>query len=293
MPFNFEIPQKKLGLIAGGGTLPYQVIKHCLEIGRPFFVIGLEGQALPNLMDQNIPHIWCRLGALGLMVETLKYEKVEDVVLIGSVKRPSFLDLRPDFYTTKLLVRLGTKAWGDDALLSFLIKELEAQGFSVCGIDDILPKDDLLLPPGLLGVHRPSEDMWKDIRRGLDIVRLLGEADVGQAVILDQGLCLGVEAIEGTDALIKRCADLRSDRLMFKGPSGILIKMSKPGQELRADLPTLGLNTLKNLKTFGFKGVVGEAHKTLLVNREDCLAFADANDLFVLGIEAVTKGEYL
>lgn len=291
MSLNPEVQKQKLGLIAGGGHHPYQVIKHCLKIGRPFFVVGLEGQALPDLMDENIPHIWCRLGALGKMIETLKHEKVEDVVLIGSVKRPSFLDLRPDFYTAKLLARLSTKVLGDDALLSFLIKELEVQGFCVSGIGEVLSSQDLFLPLGPLGSHVPLEDMWKDIHHGIDIARLLGAVDVGQSIIMDQGLCLGVEAIEGTDALIKRCAGIRQERLLSQDPSGMLIKMCKPGQETRVDLPTIGLQTLENLKSAGFKGVVAEAHKTLLVDRDACRAFADKNNLFVIGVHSVIQGK--
>lgn len=291
MQLKHKSSKRKLGIIAGGGDLPLQAIRHCEKTERPFFVIALEGQALGSLVDQTIPHMWCRLGAVGKMMDTLKHEKVEDIVLIGSVKRPSFLDLRPDLYAAKLLARLGTKTLGDNDLLSFLVKEIESQGFCVQGIEDILPKEALLLPEGSLGINRPAENMWRDIHKGIEIARLLGTADVGQSVIMADGLCLGVEALEGTDALIKRCSILHKERVTSQEEGGVLIKLCKPDQELRVDLPTVGLTTLKNIKTAGFKGIIAEAQKTLLVDAEACRLFADKNDLFVFGIKSITQGK--
>ena len=275
----------KLGLIAGGGDLPFQVIEHCLKIGRPLFVIGIEGQSSPDLFQEKIPHVWCRLGALGKMMKAFRSENVQDVVLIGSIKRPSFLDLRPDFYGAKLVARLGIKALGDDALLSFLVKEIENQGFSVKGIEEVLPAESILLPKGTLGKRGVPSDLLEDMNFGIEVARLLGKADVGQAVIVDQGIVLGVEASEGTDALIKRCGDLKKERPRSSKASGLLVKLCKPQQEGKVDLPTLGLRTLENLRDHGFLGVVAEAHKTLLIHQKACQKFADKEGLFIFGWE--------
>lgn len=276
----------KLGLIAGGGDLPFQVIMHCLKIGRPLFGIGIEGHTDPLLFSQNISHIWCRLGALGKMMEALRQAEVKDIVLIGSIKRPSFFEIRPDFYTAKLLARLGTRSLGDDALLSFLIQELESEGFSVKGIEDILPFQDVLLKAGPLGKIPFPEEFLEERERGINAARLLGQADVGQSLIIDQGLILGVEGIEGTDSLIKRCGILKKERFSFSKRSGFLVKFSKPQQEDRVDLPTLGPQTLEALDHAGFLGVVGEAHKTLLIHQKKCQKIADEKGLFVVGWEA-------
>ncbi|MBS0185434.1 MAG: UDP-2,3-diacylglucosamine diphosphatase LpxI [Proteobacteria bacterium] len=275
----------KLGLIAGGGDLPLQVIEQCLKIGRPIFGIGFEGQTASDLFQGKIPHFWCRLGALGKMLQALRSENVQEVVLIGSIQRPSFKELRPDFYTAKLMTRLGMKALGDDALLSFLVQELENEGFSVKRIEEILPAENILLPRGPLGKNTIPSFLLEDMALGIKVARLLGSADVGQSVIIDQGLVLGVEAIEGTDALIKRCGDLKKERFERGMPSGLLVKLCKPQQDEKVDLPTLGLKTLENLRAQGFLGVVAEASKTLLIHQKVCQEFADKAGLFVFGWE--------
>ncbi len=279
----------KLGLIAGGGDLPLQVIAHCLKIGRPIFGIGIEGQSAPDLFEGKIPHVWCRLGALGKMVKTLLAEDVRDIVLIGAIKRPSFRELRPDFYGAKLVARLGIKALGDDALLSFLVRELESHGFSVKGIEEVLPAENILLQKGPLGKREVPDFLLEDMKLGIKVARLLGRADVGQSVIIDQGLVLGVEAIEGTDALIERCGKLKKERFQSLKPSGLLVKLCKPQQEGKVDLPTLGLKTLENLLATGFLGVVAEAEKTLLIDQKACQKFVDKEGLFVFGWEEKNK----
>jgi hypothetical protein len=158
-----------------------------------------------------------------------------------------------------------------------LIAEIESEGLHVVGADDIL--HDLLVAEGVLGRHRPDDLAASDIARGLEVARALGAVDVGQAVVVQQGIVLGVEAIEGTDALIARAANLRRE-----GPGGVLVKIKKPGQERRADLPTIGLSTVTAAVDAGLRGIAIEAGATLLIGRERLVAAADTAGLFVTAL---------
>jgi DUF1009 family protein len=176
-----------------------------------------------------------------------------------------------------VIAKLGKAALGDDKLLSVLIAEIESEGFNVVGADDIL--HDLLVAEGVLGRHRPDDIAQSDIARGVEVARALGAVDVGQAVVVQQGIVLGVEAIEGTDALIARAAAVRRE-----GPGGVLVKIKKPGQERRADLPTIGRSTVDAAAGAGLRGIAVEAGATLVIGRETLVAAADAAGIFVAAI---------
>jgi DUF1009 family protein len=176
----------------------------------------------------------------------------------------------------RLLPRV-IKAGGDDAALKVIIAELETEGFEVVGADDIL--SDLLAPPGVIGIMLPDHEQTVDIDRGIDAAMALGRADVGQAVVVQQGVVLGVEAAEGTDALIARCGTLRMD-----GRGGVLVKLKKPGQERRADLPTIGPATISAISDAGLSGLAVEAGGTLVLGLKQVAEKADERGVFVYGI---------
>ncbi|MBT4880537.1 MAG: UDP-2,3-diacylglucosamine diphosphatase LpxI [Alphaproteobacteria bacterium] len=269
----------KLGLIAGNGELPRQVVECCQKKGRELFVIALEGQADSCLFDQySVAHTWKRIGALGASLKALKEAAVEEVIMVGNVRRPSWKELRPDFFASKLLTTKGLKNFGDDALLKLVIREVEKKGFKVVGVQDVLK--DILMPASTLGPSEPDAEALQDIERGVQILEALGQSDVGQAVVIQQGLVLGIEAIEGTQNLIKRCAEYKR-----AGPGGILVKLSKSGQENRVDLPTLGPDTIKQAAQSGLRGIAVEAGKTLIVNREQVEILLESQGLFLVGID--------
>jgi UDP-2,3-diacylglucosamine hydrolase len=185
--------------------------------------------------------------------------------------------LRPDWRAAKLFARVGYRAVGDDGLLSAVVDELEREGFRVVGADQLL--DRAVVPEGRLGEISPDSGAKADIERGLTIARTLGALDIGQAVIVQQGFVLGVEAIEGTDELLRRCAALRRD-----GPGGVLVKIEKPGQERRADRPTIGLRTVLLAAETGLRGIAIEAHSTIVLDRDEVVRAADRAGLFVVGV---------
>jgi DUF1009 family protein len=266
----------KLGILAGAGELPARLVEACRGEGRAFFVIAFEGEADPAPLA-GVPHAWVRLGAAGTAFKHLREEGVEELVLAGGIRRPTLAALRPDWRAAAFFAKAGYRALGDDGLLSAIVKELEAEGFRVVGPESVLPSS--LLPKGKIGRHVPDADADADIARGLEVARAMGALDIGQAAVVQQGLVLGVEAIEGTDALLARCAALRRE-----GPGGVLVKTAKPGQERRADLPTIGVHTVKGAAKAGLRGIAGEAGATLVVDLDGVRREADAAGLFVVGI---------
>jgi UDP-2,3-diacylglucosamine hydrolase len=267
-----------LGIIAGGGMMPLRIAAAARAAGREVFLLGLEGFVQPALLSPY-PHAVARIGAAGRILSLLRAHHVRDLVLIGTVRRPGFFDLRPDAEGAKILARIGRAAFsGDDGLLRAVVKVLGELGFNVIGAQDVLR--DVLAPAGLLTRTAPDAQALSDIARGAAVVRKLGEADVGQGCVVQQGLVLAVEAIEGTDAMLARCGPLRRD-----GVGGVLVKLVKPGQERRADLPTIGAETIRNAVAAGLRGVAFEAGGTLLSERDEAISLADDAGLFLLGFD--------
>ena len=268
-----------LGIIAGNGALPRRLVESCRAAGRPVFVLALEGAA-DQATVAGVPHAWCRPGAAAAGLDLLHANAVTELVLAGGVRRPSLAALRPDWRAAKFFARVGYRALGDDGLLSAIVKELEREGFRVIGAEELLASDDLL-PEGALGRCEPNAQVRADIEHGLRLARAIGVLDIGQAVVVQQGLVLGVEAAEGTDGLLRRCAGLRRE-----GPGGVLVKAAKPGQERRVDRPTIGPQTLILAAAAGLQGIAGEAGMTIVVDRAEVVRAADLAGLFVVGIAA-------
>ncbi|HXE17519.1 MAG TPA: UDP-2,3-diacylglucosamine diphosphatase LpxI [Stellaceae bacterium] len=264
----------RLGIVAGAGDLPQRIADAARGAGRDVFVLGLEGFAQPPL-----PQAWVRLGAAAQGIDILRAQGVTELVLAGGVRRPSLLALRPDLRTAKFVAKIGMRALGDDGLLRAIVAELEGEGFRVVGADTIL--NAALAPEGVLGKIVPDEIARGDVARGVTAARALGALDIGQAVVVQQGVVLGVEGTEGTDALVARCASLALD-----GPGGVLVKMAKPEQERRADLPTIGPDTVVRAADAGLRGIAVEAGAALILDRAETIAAADARGLFIVGVPA-------
>jgi DUF1009 family protein len=202
-------------------------------------------------------------------------------VLVGPIQRPSLVTLRPDLRGAQLLARIGMRALGDDGLLKAVRDELESEGFRLIGAHEVLR--EAMAPEGALGTVAPDAMALTDVAFGMTVARQLGEFDIGQAVVVQQGMVLGVEAVEGTDALIARCAALKKD-----GPGPVLVKRAKPQQDRRLDLPTIGPDTVTRCAEAGFAGLAVEAGGSLVLDRAQIVARADAAGLFVLGVAAAT-----
>jgi DUF1009 family protein len=264
-----------LGVIAGGGSLPLRVVQAASAMGRPVHVVVLEGHGDPAAyVGQS--HVTLRWGLAAQMLSWLKQHGVREVVLAGTVARPSLLSLRPDAASMKLIGRIGRAAFnGDDSILRAVMKVLGEEGFEVVGAQALLT--GLLPEAALLAGPMPDDVARGDIARGLAVCHAIGAVDVGQAVIVQQGLVLGVEAIEGTDALILRAGGLKRE-----GPAPILVKALKPTQSTLADLPTIGPKTVESAHTAGLRGLAFQANGTILLERDTTIAAAEAAGIFLL-----------
>lgn len=267
-----------LGIVAGGGPLPGRVAGAATAAGRTVFVVGLEGFAEAAVLAPY-PHAYVRLGAAGRMLQLLREHGCRDLVIVGPVQRPSLLDLRPDAEGARILARIGRAAFaGDDGLLAALVRVLADEGFRVLGAHEVLT--EVLAPEGLLTRTAPDAEAMSDLARGVAVLRALGAADVGQACVVQQGIVLAVEAVEGTDAMLARCAALARP-----GPGGLLVKLAKPGQDRRADLPTIGPRTVRAAVQAGLRGIAFEARGTMLTDRSGMIDAAEECGLFLLGVE--------
>lgn len=269
---------KKLGIIAGSGRMPALLAEACKTSQRPYFILCLEGHSDPESFAHS-PHKTIRLGAVGEALKTLKKEQVEEVIMAGHVKRPTLASLRPDMTATMLIARMGSSIFsGDDALLSAIITIMEKEGMTVVGAQDVLAH--LVTPEGILGKHKPDKQHMTDIARGMQVVKRLGELDIGQAVIIENNYVLGVEAAEGTDALLLRCAHLPQ----HEAGCGVLVKCKKPAQDTRVDLPAIGIETIRRVSEGKFSGIAMEAGGSILLDREEVIHFANQHGLFVIGV---------
>lgn len=268
----------RLGIIAGGGGLPEKLVNACRKSGRDFFVLALQGQTDKNMLA-DIPHKWSRVGAINEAIAILKAENVDTLVMAGAVRRPGLWEMKPDWRTIQVFARLGAAAFGDDALLRAVAGELEKEGFKLIGAHEIEPQ--LIAPEGVLTKKQPSPENKTDVEYGIRVVKMLGTLDVGQAAVVQQGIVLGVEAVEGTDALLQRCRGL-----CRKGRGGVLVKGCKPQQDKRLDLPTVGLRTIRYAFEARLEGIALEAGASLLLDRDAVVAAADKMGIFVTGFKA-------
>ncbi len=268
--------QPKLAIVAGGGSLPIALAEACRKNERPYFLLGLEGFAEPDGLRGH-PHRWGRIGAVGRVVETIREEAAAEVVFAGHVRRPSLASLRPDLFTVRLLARAGARALGDDGLMRHVVRAFEAEGLKVVEVSSVLA--DALAPQGPLGALAPDESALEDIRRGLEVAEALGRADAGQAVVVQQGIVLAIEAAEGTDRMVARAACLRRE-----DPGGVLVKVAKPQQDRRMDLPVVGPATVDAAAAAGLRGIAVEAGGVLVIDRDTATRRADEAGLFITGV---------
>lgn len=260
-----------IGIIAGSGALPVRLKDACLSRGQKVFVLGIENNTDMRPFA-DAPHASVRIGAVGEALAHLRGAGVDRVVMAGPIKRPKLTGIMPDATGAKLLARLTTKLFGgDDALLKTIVAFFEEEGFEVIGAEEVL--GDLLTPQGTLGKVAPTAQDQADIALGIEAAKKLGARDAGQAVIAANGKILGEENEQGTAELIARCR------------GGVLVKMKKPGQERRADLPSIGSDTIGQAHAAGLSGIALEADASLILDRECTVAEADRLGLFIVGIK--------
>ncbi|MCR9269524.1 MAG: UDP-2,3-diacylglucosamine diphosphatase LpxI [Hyphomonadaceae bacterium] len=270
-----------LGIIAGLGELPVQVADAAIERGQGVYVLRLKGFEEPALA--TYPGEVAGIAEIGKAFKAFRQAGCEQICFAGIVKRPDFQALKPDLKGISLLPKAVAAArQGDDALLSFLIKVFEDEGFEVIGADQAA--QSLTIGAGSLAGAAPTGTMLDDLKKAAEIATVMGRHDIGQGAIVANGLVLCVEAQEGTDEMLRRCADLPSQlRGSPTDRAGVLVKRPKPDQERRIDLPTIGLATVELAAEAGLAGIGFEADGALILNHDAVKARAEALGLFLYG----------
>ena len=273
--------QPKLGIIAGGGNLPQKIIDVCQACGRAYYVIGIEGYALPDVLE-GTPHSWVNIAKAGSGFRILKKEQVGEVVMIGDVKVPSLIKAWPDYRTLKIFGRNALRSLfnltGDNSLLMLLASEFEKEGIKVIGIHDIL--DNLLAAEGLLGAISVPDEFLSDIRFGITAALDLGLRDAGQAVIVKSGLVIIEEGKDGTAQMIKDSRNATPN-----GSGGVLVKIKKPKQDRRMDLPTIGVMTVLDVSEAGLSGIIIQAGETIIIDLETVISVANEKGIFIKALD--------
>ncbi len=272
---------RKLGIAAGGGPLPLAVADAARAAGREVFIVGVKGAAGPDI--ERYPHGWVRVGAMGRFLKLFKQNGCEDVVIIGPMTRPTLRDIVPDFRGLLLLPRfIKRMKTGDDALLRGVVEFLEENGIRVVGAETILPS--LLASMGLLSKAAPTASQEADIDAAIAAARKIGALDIGQGAVVCRGNVLALEDIKGTDAMLGRVAAMpREGRGSETARDGVLVKLPKPAQERRVDLPTIGVRTVERAAAAGLAGIAVEAGGAIVADAEGVARKADELGLFVLG----------
>ncbi|MDM7980303.1 MAG: LpxI family protein [Rhizobium sp.] len=278
----------RLAIIAGSGKLPLFLAEAARAAGEDPFVLRLKNEA--DDIWQGFENAVIGVGDMAGLSALFRQHDIRRVVMSGAVKRrPAFGEIRVNLRSLLKLPRaLKTLlAGGDDAVLRMVISLIEAQGCEVLGAHEILP--GLLATVGPLGAVSPDTDDERDIEKAADAAEALGLLDVGQGAVAVGGRIVALEGVEGTDAMLSRVQGLRAEGRISRRRKGVLVKLCKPQQDLRADLPTIGVSTVENAKAAGLAGIAVEAGRALVVEREAMIAAADAAGLFVVGLDRSRK----
>lgn len=266
---------ERIGLIAGNGRFPIIFADNAKKLGYHVSAVAHEGETEPELAGHVDRIHWIKIGQLNKLIKAFKEDGVHQAVMLGGMKKTHmFTTLRPDFRTLALATRLAL--WKDDDILRELAKELEREGIAIC--ESTFGLEGILVEEGTLTERTPSEKEWEDIRYGWEVAHDIGRLDIGQCVVVKDRVVVAVEAVEGTDGAIKRGGDLA------KG-GAVVVKRSKPQQDLRFDLPAVGPRTIEVMAAVKASVLAIEAGRTILLDREIMLDKARSARIAIVGIK--------
>ena len=272
---------EKIGIIAGGGQLPLLFAKAASQGGLEIFAAAHEGETDNELANLVNGLQWVRLGQLGRIIKFFKQQGVDKTVMVGSITKTNiFRDIRPDLKGLGLWNKINVKQ--DDAILRAVAEGLAKEGIEVVASTRYLP--ELLFPKGVLTKKKPTMAQQDDIRFGWQMARAVGNLDIGQCVVVRNQTVLAVEAIEGTDAAIKRGGMLGKEKT-------VIIKLRKPNQDFRFDLPAVGITTIDSLLEAKAAVLAVEAQHALLFDRQTVVQLANKSGIVVVGVQEKENGE--
>ena len=266
---------ERIGLIAGNGRFPIIFADNAKKLGYHVSAVAHEGETEPELAGHVDRIHWIKIGQLNKLIKAFKEDGVHQAVMLGGIKKTHvFTTVRPDFRTLAMATRLAL--WKDDDILREIAKELEREGITIC--ESTFGLEGILVEEGTLTARVPSEKEWEDIRYGWDVAHDIGRLDIGQCVVIKDRVVVAVEAVEGTDGAIKRGGDLAKE-------GAVVVKRSKPQQDLRFDLPAVGPRTIDVMASVKASVLAIEAGRTILLDREIMLEKARSACIAIVGIK--------
>lgn len=264
-----------IGLVAGGGQFPLLIARSVKAKGRKVVAVAHKGETDQELAKEADALEWIHLGQLGRLIEILKAARVKEAVFAGTItKKRIFWDVRPDLRALSLWKTLKNRL--DDGILRAVASELEKEGILLLPTTAFL--SDNLMPEGILTATKPTHEQMEDITFGLGLAKEIGRLDIGQCIVVKDKAVLAVEAIEGTDETI-----LRAGRL--SGEGAVVIKICKPNQDMRFDLPTIGLKTIETMIEANAKVLAAEAGKSMFFDMAKAIDMADKAKIAIIGVK--------
>jgi len=276
MTAPIPVQDGRIGLIAGNGRFPIIFADNAKKLGLYVSAVAHEGETDPEL-EQHVDRIhWIKIGQLNKLINAFKGDGVRQVVMLGGVKKTHvYSTVRPDFRALALAAKLAF--WKDDDILREIAAELERDGITIC--ESTFGLEGILVEEGPLTSRRPNKKEWNDIRYGWEIVREIGRLDIGQCIVVKDRVVVAVEAVEGTDGAIKRGGELAKE-------GAVVIKRSKPQQDLRFDLPAVGPRTIEVMASVKASVLAVEPGRTVVLDRDQLVSQAERAGIAVIGVAA-------
>jgi DUF1009 family protein len=276
-----------VAIICGGGAFPAAIADAVLAQGRPVYLFLVKGFADAAL--ERYPHEWVKIGALAKFVASSRKHGAKDIVIIGSSVRPRLSQIGFDWKSALLLPRLARMfLGGDNSLLSGVAKIFEENGLTVRGAHEVAPQ--ILMPEGLATRLLPNAKENEAIEAGRDLLRAIDGFDVGQAVVVAGKRIVAIEGAEGTQGLLARVEEMRRNgRLRLGAREGVLVKLPKPSQDRRLDLPAIGIDTIAQAKAAGLAGIAVEARGSIVVDAQKFVEAAELAGLFVVALPSSVR----
>jgi len=274
MTLAIPIANGRIGVIAGNGRFPIIFADNARKMGLQVYAVAHEGETEPEL-EQHVDRIhWVKIGQLNKLINAFKTDGVRNVVMLGGIKKTHvYSHARPDFRVLALATKLVL--WKDDDILRALAAELEKDGITIC--ESTFGLEGILVEEGTLTSRQPTKKEWVDIRYGWDVAKETGRLDIGQCVVIKDRVVVAVEAVEGTDEAIKRGGGLAKD-------GAVVVKRSKPQQDLRFDLPAVGPRTIEVMQSVKASVLAVEAGRSVMLDREVLLRTAEEAGIAVVGL---------
>ncbi len=274
--FYPNIKMEKIIILAGNGLLPNLIIKKCKLRNICFNMLYFTEK---KTMKKSLTSKKVTFGNVLTELKKLKKNGFNKILMAGSMQRPNLKDLKPDVNSLKLLPKFIKKLMegGDNNLLTLVISELEKFGFKILSLKNFLP--EIFIGKGNQTKCKISKSNLYDIKKGVKILSSISKFDIGQSIIMQHGTVIGIEAAQGTDNLIKQ-----SYRYLKNVNEGVLIKMIKKKQDIRVDLPTIGLRTVKYLKKYSLEGLAYSSNKTVILNKDQVIKYCEKNNIFLFGV---------